>query len=293
MKKSIIKICVTTVLLILMLIQLNLNTVYAFGFADYDDATADAEQNKELKEQEQIVKENINKSSNNYLSELSVEGYEITPKFDKQTVDYQIRDSVTVDELKINAKLDDNRATISGDGTVKLQSGENNLRIDVKAENGMTRTYNIKATKKVSEDLKIKSLKLLAVDQNNNTYDQELSPYFDGDTFLYTCNVYDNINSIKVEAIPSLENADIEIEGNENLKEGLNTITVTAKSGDKETTYKIQVTKQQLRQLENIESGNLDKNKIIAIAGIAILVIAAIMVIAKKGNKHSTRNSKH
>ena len=84
------------------------------AFADNDDATADAESEKQLEQQEETDKQNESKSDNNYLSELSVEGYELTPAFDKNTTDYEIKDDVTADSIKINAKAEDSKATISG-----------------------------------------------------------------------------------------------------------------------------------------------------------------------------------
>lgn len=127
------------------------NSSYA-SFAEFDDETADKQANEELKEQEEENKNNIGKSSNNYLSELSVEGYTITPAFDKQTINYAINEEIENGTLKINAVVDDPKATVSGNNEVKLEAGENNLRITVKAENGVERTYFIKATCKLSAE---------------------------------------------------------------------------------------------------------------------------------------------
>lgn len=123
------------------------NTVYA-SFAEMDDATSDKQRNEQLQEQEQQDKENLGKSSNNYLKGISVKDLKLTPQFDKQTIDYTIEEELDVDAIEISADLDDSRAKISGAGIIKLEPGENNIRIDVTAENGTVRTYHIKVTKK-------------------------------------------------------------------------------------------------------------------------------------------------
>ena len=113
-----------------------------------DDATSDKQRNEQLQEQQQQDKENLGKSSNNYLKGISVKDLKLTPQFDKQTIDYTIEEELDVDSIEISADLDDSRAKISGTGIIKLEPGENNIRIDVTAENGTVRTYHIKATRK-------------------------------------------------------------------------------------------------------------------------------------------------
>ena len=134
-------------LTIFLVVILSIGNVYA-GMADFDDATADKQANEQLANQEKAEKENAGKSSNNYLTSLNVEGYTLSPEFDKQTLEYTINGEVEADSIKISAILDDERASVSGAGNVKIKSGENNLRIDVSAENGTVRTYFIKVTGK-------------------------------------------------------------------------------------------------------------------------------------------------
>ena len=116
------------------------------GFADFDENTAAEQANKELQEQGNTEQENQNKSSNNYLSELKVKDLTLKPEFDKQTINYDL--GVTeLDELEIEAVPEDDRATVNGTGKIKLNSGENDIKIDVTAENGTVRTYHIKISK--------------------------------------------------------------------------------------------------------------------------------------------------
>ena len=82
-------------------------------------------------------------SKDNNLKGLEVEGFEITPEFNKDTLDY----SVTVPEgtktVNIKATKNDSRASVSGAGEVELVEGANNLKIVVRAENGSEKTYNL------------------------------------------------------------------------------------------------------------------------------------------------------
>ena len=119
---------------------------FAFaGMADWDDKTADEESKNLLQEQEKEHSEMKNKSSNNYLESLKVEGHEFT--FNKQTINYDIGE-VEEKTINIEAILEDEKATVNGAGKVELKEGENDIRVDVISESGTTRTYHIKAVYK-------------------------------------------------------------------------------------------------------------------------------------------------
>ena len=121
------------------------------GMADMDDETSQIIANEMIANQEKEESDNEGKSSNNYLSTLEVEGYTLSTKFDKQTLNYTIEDTEK-DTITIKAETDDSRAKTSGTGAIKLNNGENNIRIDVTAENGTVRTYFVKITKKAQEE---------------------------------------------------------------------------------------------------------------------------------------------
>ncbi len=159
MNKKILKIILTIVIIF---IALNLNLAFA-GMADFDDNDAKLETNKLLEQQEK-EENTIGKSTNNYLSNLEVKGYKITPDFDKQVQEYLISEEIKGDSIEITALVDDSRATVQGVGNVKLKSGENKIRIDVKAESGTIRTYFITVTKIGTQ----------ALEENNNDIENEI-----------------------------------------------------------------------------------------------------------------------
>jgi len=82
-------------------------------------------------------------SPNNKLSSLEVTGYALTPTFNRDTESYDIIVNPSVDKISVNAAAIDSKASVAGTGTVPLQSGNNTIQVEVKAENGSVRTYRL------------------------------------------------------------------------------------------------------------------------------------------------------
>lgn len=80
---------------------------------------------------------------NNYLSELSVNDYVLTPSFSPDITDYTVVTAADDVSVTIQAKAVGSKAVIAGAGEVILGAGPVNIPITVTAENGQTRTYNI------------------------------------------------------------------------------------------------------------------------------------------------------
>lgn len=289
--KSIINKIVAILLIVVFIEIIEIpNKIYA-GFADFDDETADAQGRNDLLEQQEQDAQNAGKSSNNYLTELSVKGYELTPTFDKQTVNYSIEEEIDENSLEINAVADDERATVSGTGNVSLQTGENNLRIEVEAENGVKRTYFIKCNKKIEdEELTLSAITLLAVSTDGSTQEIFLNKEISDDVFEYSCDVYSDVNKIQIETTSEKSGANITITGNENLKEGQNTITIALKDDSgKETIYKIQVNKQYSKKSETKTEKN-NSNIVPIIMAVLLIVIILIVFSKAKKNKKSRKH---
>ena len=124
-------------LLILFLVIINISSINYFckvfaAFADYSDEQAAEDTNKLIEEQKK-EEPSIGKSTNNYLEYLEVEGYELTPNFDKQTLEYIVREKIKSEEITIKAKTDDDKAKVEGIGTLKIEQGKEEYRIDVTA----------------------------------------------------------------------------------------------------------------------------------------------------------------
>lgn len=273
-------------LIVLFAIMLMMNNVYA-GMADFDDKTADAQANEQLANQEKAESGNAGKSSNNYLAALEIDGYKLSPEFDKQTQEYTLNSEVKEDSITIKATADDEKATVTGTGNIKLQTGENNLRIDVKAESGTVRTYFVKVTRKIEDEtLRLSSIKLSAVDQNGNKDELELSPAFSENVFSYTTRVYNGASKVDVNAISSNEDAKVTVEGNNDLKDGNNSIIITVyKEGTTGTvSYKIDVIREN-NIVTNSTVATAEQNNKLAILAIIIVVIILLVLLRRKKKK--------
>lgn len=84
---------------------------------------------------------NVEKSSNNYLKELSIEEVDIS--FDKEILIYNLEVLYDIEKINVNAVAEDTKATISMDNEADLDVGNNTFKIVVTAEDKSTREYVI------------------------------------------------------------------------------------------------------------------------------------------------------
>lgn len=83
------------------------------------------------------------KSTNNNLKSLSVEGYEISPEFDKNVNEYSVTVPSTVETVNIIAKKADSYASIDGTGEKTVEEGVNVFEVVVTSETGVSNTYKL------------------------------------------------------------------------------------------------------------------------------------------------------
>lgn len=87
-------------------------------------------------------------STNANLKSLGVEGYEITPVFDKDKLEYELEVENDIEKVKVVASRADNAASVSGTGEINLLEGTNKVEVVVTAEKGNKKTYVINITRK-------------------------------------------------------------------------------------------------------------------------------------------------
>ena len=87
-------------------------------------------------------------SKNNYLSSLGVDGYVLSPSFNKDTLEYSLTLENDVRSINITGAKDDSRSSVSGLGNHELVEGINKIEIKVTAQNGSTRSYILNVTVK-------------------------------------------------------------------------------------------------------------------------------------------------
>lgn len=106
------------------------------------------EENKIKEEQNSIstIQENVEKSGNNYLKSLKVEGYKIEPEFNMQQDNYTVYvdNKSRLKNLNIIAETDDKKAKIEGAGVIEITPEQQYVNVNVIAENGNLKVYTIK-----------------------------------------------------------------------------------------------------------------------------------------------------
>lgn len=101
-------------------------------------------------------------STNANLKSISIDGGELNPKFDKDTLEYTIELEPDTTEITVNATKEDNTASISGIGKINVSEGSNKIEIVVTAQKGNTKKYTINAI--------VKELEPIIVEVDNNKY---------------------------------------------------------------------------------------------------------------------------
>ena len=90
---------------------------------------------------DEVVDVEDEKSSNNYLSELTIDIENFN--FDKNTTEYTLAVGNNTQIITIDAKAEDEKAQVIGTGQKALKVGENKYTITVIAEDEAKREYNI------------------------------------------------------------------------------------------------------------------------------------------------------
>lgn len=88
-----------------------------------------------------------NGSNNNYLKDLSIEGYELSSAFSKENNTYFLTVESSVDSITVNTEAEDENSIVYIYGNNTLAEGTNKILISVTAENGNVRNYRIYVTK--------------------------------------------------------------------------------------------------------------------------------------------------
>lgn len=92
-----------------------------------------------------------NKNPNSYLKSIKVNDKELDG-FAYDKLNYSMEADAGVDSIKIEATSINNKASIEGLGTVKLENGDNKITIKVTAENGNVTNYVLVVNKKEKEE---------------------------------------------------------------------------------------------------------------------------------------------
>ena len=185
---------------------------------------------------------NINRedtrSSNNNLKSLTLSKGNLN--FNKSTTTYNVDVDKDTTSVKIEASLEDVKASFEngfGPRTINLNPGNNTIYIKVRNEIGNVKTYTININREdgKSSDSTLKEIKL-----------SEGKIDFKTDVLEYKVNVEYDVNTFKIDALPTDGKSKVNITGDEKLKVGENTFTITVEAENgKITTYIVKVTRKE------------------------------------------------
>ena len=254
-----------------------------------------------------------NKSSNNYLKNISTSLGTLSPSFNRSQTSYILSfpydfDYKTLEKISINAVKEDTKEKIEGTGVKAVKVGTNVYNLVVTAENGETRTYAIKLIKpEISEDknMRLATLKLTYIDESGKSVELPLDKTFNAETFEYSLNVESIVKSIKIDTtLPEgSEGIKVSVSGNEDLQDGENVITITLVNehddteNPKKTIYTIKVNKAAAVTAETAIMQPAEKTPekkvnfkliigiILGIILLLIMILIILLIISKKQSK--------
>ena len=254
-----------------------------------------------------------NKSSNNYLKNISTSLGTLSPAFNRSQTSYILSfpydfDYKTLEKISINAVKEDTKEKIEGTGVKEVKVGTNVYNLVVTAENGETRTYAIKLIKpEISEDknMRLATLKLTYIDESGKSVELPLDKTFNAETFEYSLNVESIVKSIKIDTtLPEgSEGIKVSVSGNEDLQDGENVITITLVNehddteNPKKTIYTIKVNKAAAVTAETAIMQPVEKTpekkvnikliigSILGIILLLIIILIILLIVSKKQAK--------
>ena len=225
------------------------------------------------------------KSSNNYLSSISLNVGNLSPEFYRETFEYTVENlPEDITEIEVNATAEDERAYISGLGVISLEPGENRIQIDVTAENQNVREYVLIVNTKdelLEADLRLEELQISQIDKNGEFKPLDIG--FDKETFEYTVDVENDIVDLDVNPTVQREGIIVETSGEKNLKDGENIVRVTLTAQNNEdiqTSYIIKVNRKSgIEASANVIKLNEDWKIVVIGVSLLILVVEIIAYI--------------
>lgn len=231
------------------------------------------------------------KSSNNYLSSITINAGNLSPEFYRETFEYTVENlPEDIVELEINATAEDERAHISGLGVVSLNPGENRIQINVTAENENVREYILIVNRKqelVESDLRLTTLEISQINRNGEFSTLEIP--FDKETFEYNVEVDNDIVDLDVNPTVEREGIIVETTGEKNLKDGENIVSITLKAQNDQniqTSYVVKVNRKSGMEV-SANVGQKDETWKIVVIGISLLILVIEIIAYIWMRKHN------
>lgn len=173
------------------------------------------------------------RSGNNKLSNLSVSGGNLNPKFNSNNENYSISVPYSISSLNINAKAEDSKAKVSISNNKLVAEETTAVKITVTAENGSTKTYTINATRGKDPNKVLSTNNYLS---NLTVSSGTLSPAFNKEQENYIVYLPYEVDSIKINTqVEDTRYATVKIDGPDKLSTGNNNYKITVTAEDNST----------------------------------------------------------
>lgn len=245
------------------------------------------------------------------LANLGIKGQYDFTGFRAAKTSYSVTVPNEAESVEIYASKGQSGQKITGTGVKQLKEGTNAINVVVTAEDGTTtKTYTINIERKSAETTDNKEENTEEQPEETSTEEEEtfglkdlkidgleLTPEFKTDVYEYSAELKEDKMSLELTTVPTVENAEIEVTGNEDLKDGENIITVIVKEKDTDKTATYQITVNKISNEQNITDTTINKmqlsqKKIIVIcAGLAVILLIIIILIVIIKKRKSANNS--
>ena len=245
------------------------------------------------------------------LANLGIKGQYDFTGFRAAKTSYSVTVPNEAESVEIYASKGQSGQKITGTGVKQLKEGTNAINVVVTAEDGTTtKTYTINIERKSAETTDNKEENTEEQPEETSTEEEEtfglkelkidgleLTPEFKTDVYEYSTELKEDKASLELTTIATEENAEIEVTGNEDLKDGENIITVIVKEKDTDKTATYQITVNKISNEQSITDTTINKmqlsqNKIIVIcAGVAVILLIIIILIVIIKKRKSANNS--
>lgn len=240
------------------------------------------------------------KSSNSNMTGITFSVGVLDKNFDSNVTEYTvtgIKDTInsvtltpTCDNCEYTVTCPTGGCSVNNSKRISLETGANNVAVNIKSEDGTsnkTYTFNIYRGDIITSSPYLSDIKIK---------DTTLSPKFDSLVNDYSCIIKKDIDKLDINVTPEDPTADVQIKGNEKLKIGENTITITVTSSDGENkqVYTILVTKEQeeKKTTKKVVTSKVNKKKnnkwlilILSIVALIIIIVSFILIFKKKKSK--------
>lgn len=240
------------------------------------------------------------------LSSLNSDIGEFDKEFDNDTTEYTLTVPAGTTEITLSGALINEEDDVTGLSSYTIDEDNMTITIVVTSSNG-DKTYTINVVREANTEEENEVVETEVVEPvvtpvayyvySSNSYLKSLSikDYdidFNKDTLEYKIKVKSDVKFLDITAVAEDYRSRVEINGNENFKEGENTVTikVTAEDGTIKQ-YKLSVNKESVKDSKVTEEENGKAEKIIIIILIILVVLGLLYLIFKKDEGEISYNN--